>query len=124
MQFLKILFWAVVMAMAVLFSYVNWEVIRPPIKIWADFVVDVKIPVLVLISFLLGFLPTFVTLRLQIRSLKRRLDTQNLSNAGPAVVSNPVPAPVRRSTAPGESALAERDVADREATDSKAWPSA
>jgi hypothetical protein len=40
------------------------------------------------------------------------------------VVPNPVPTPVRRSSAPGETTLAERDAPDREATDSKAWPSA
>ena len=46
------------------------------------------------------------------------------SRAQTAVVPNPVPEPVRRSSAPGETALAERDAPDREATDSKAWPSA
>ena len=65
------------------------------------------------------------TVRTDSWSLKRRLDTQNPSNAGgPSVVPNPVPTPVRRSSAPGETMLAERDSPDREATDSKAWPSA
>jgi hypothetical protein len=124
MQFLKTLFWVVVAAVAVLFAHDNWRVIEPPVKIWGGMVVDVKLPILVLISFLLGFLPTFIVYRLKIRSLKRRLDTQNPSNAGPGAVPNPVPAPVRRSSAPGETTLAERDAPDREATDSKAWPSA
>ena len=124
MQFLKTLFWVVVAVVAVLFAHENWHVIEPPIKIWGGLVVDVKLPILVLVAFLLGFLPTFIYYRMKLRALKRRLDTQHPSNAGagPVPVANPVPTPVRRSSAPGEATLAERDAPDREATDSKAWP--
>ncbi len=85
---------------------------------------DIKLPILVLIAFLIGFLPTLIVYRARIWSLKRRLDTQNPSNAGPGVIPNPVPTPVRRTSAPGETPLADSDAPDREATDSKAWPSA
>lgn len=126
MQFLKTLFWVVVAVVAVLFAYDNWRVVEPPIKIWGGLVVDVKLPVLVAISVLLGFLPTFIVYRTRLRALKRRLELMSPSNAGagPAPVPNPVPAPVRRSSAPGDATLAERDAPDREATDSKAWPTA
>ena len=123
MQFLKTLFWVVLAVVMVLFARDNWHVV--PVNLWAGLVADIKLPILVLIAWLIGFLPTFIVYRARIWSLKRRLDTQNPSNAGgPNVVPNPVPTPVRRSSAPGETTLAERDAPDREATDSKAWPSA
>ena len=123
MQFLKTLFWVVLAVVMVLFARDNWHVVS--VNLWAGLVADVKLPILVLIAYLIGLLPTLILYRARIWSLKRRLDMQNPSNAGaPNVVPNPVPTPVRRTSAPGETTLAERDVADREATDSKAWPSA
>ena len=122
MQFLKTLFWVVLAVVMVLFARDNWHVVS--VNLWAGLVADIKLPLLVLIAYLLGLLPTLIVYRARIWSLRRRLDTQNPSNAGPAATSNPVPTPVRRSTAPGETTLAERDAPDREATDSKAWPSA
>jgi uncharacterized integral membrane protein len=122
MQFLKTLFWVVLAVVMVLFARDNWHVVS--VNLWAGLVADIKLPILVLIAWLIGFVPTLIVYRARIWSLKRRLDTQNPSNAGPGAVPNPVPAPVRRSSAPGETTLAERDAPDREATDSKAWPSA
>ena len=122
MQFLKTLFWVVLAVVMVLFARDNWHVV--PVNLWAGLVADIKLPVLVLIAWLIGFLPVFIIYRARIWSLKRRLDTQNPSNAGPGVVPNPVPTPVRRTSSPTETPLAERDAPDREATDSKAWPSA
>jgi uncharacterized integral membrane protein len=122
MRFLKTLFWVVLAVMMTQFAMQNWHVVE--VRISDSLRADVKLPFLVLIAYLLGLIPTLIVYRARIWSLKRRLDTQNPSNAGPMPVSNPVPTPVRRSSAPGESTLAERDATDREATDSKAWPSA
>jgi lipopolysaccharide assembly protein A len=121
MQFLKTLFWVVLAVVMVLFARDNWHVVE--VNLWAGLVADIKLPILVLIAYLIGLVPTIIIYRARIWSLRRRLDTQNPSNAGPTVVPNPIPEPVRRSSAPGEP-LAERDVPDREATDSKAWPTA
>ena len=122
MRFLKTLFLVVLVALLTQFAISNWH--RVDITLSKDMVAEVNLPVLVLIAYLLGLIPTMIIYRARIWSLKRRLDTQNPNNAGPAVVPNPVPEPVRRSSAPGETPLAERDAPDREATDSKAWPSA
>ena len=121
MQFLKTLFWVVLAVVMVLFARDNWRAVE--VHLWAGLVADVKLPILVLIAYLIGLVPTLIVYRARIWSLKRRLDTQNPSNAGPAAVHNPVPTPVRRTSAPGDATLAERDAPDREATDSKAWPS-
>lgn len=124
MQFLKTLFWVAFAVVMVLFARDNWEVVRPAIKIGSGLEVDVKLPVLVLISFLLGFLPTFIIYRARIWSLKRRLDTQGQAANGPAPIPVVVPAPVRTSSAPSERAPAGRPGDERGATDSKAWPTA
>ena len=123
MQFLKTLFWVVLAVVMVLFARDNWHVVE--VNLWAGLVADIKLPILVLIAYLIGLLPTLIIYRARIWSLKRRLDTQNpASNAGPTASANPIPTPVRRTSAPGETPLTERDTPDREATDSKAWPTA
>jgi len=122
MQFLKTLFWVVLAVVMVLFARDNWHVV--PVNLWAGLVADVKLPILVLVAYLIGLVPTLIVYRARIWSLKRRLDTQNPSNAGPDVVANPIPTPVRRSSAAGETPLTDSDTPDREATDSKAWPTA
>ncbi len=122
MQFLKTLFWVVLAVVMVLFARDNWHVVE--VNLWAGLVADIKLPILVLFAYLVGLVPTMIVYRARIWSLKRRLDTQGgHTNAGPEPVPNPVPTPVRRSSAPNDP-LAERDAAEREATDSKAWPSA
>ena len=122
MRFLKTLFLVVLVALVTQFAISNWH--RVDINLSKEIVAEVNLPVLVLIAYLLGLIPTMIIYRARIWSLKRRLDTQNPNNAGPAAVPNPVPQPVRRSSAPNETSLAEREATDREATDSKAWPSA
>jgi hypothetical protein len=107
MQFLKTLFWVVLAVLAVLFARENWVVV--PVKL-GDIVADVKLPVLVITAFALGFVPTLIIYRARIWSLKRRLETRL---QGP-VANGPVPVPPR----PVPTA----NVAEREATDSKAWP--
>jgi uncharacterized integral membrane protein len=107
MQFLKTLFWVVLAIVLVLFARANWSQVT--INLWGGLQADVKLPVLVLFAFLLGFLPTFLILRGRIWSLKRRLET-----AQPTTVANlpgSVPAPARA-----------RSEEERIATDSKIWP--
>jgi uncharacterized integral membrane protein len=105
MQFLKTLFWVVFAVLAVLFATNNWVTV--PLNL-GDIVVDIKLPVLVIGAFLLGFLPTLLVYRARLWSLRRRFETQI-----PLPVANhPAPArPVPTANAPG-----------RQATDAKAWP--
>ena len=107
MQFLKTLFWVIVAVVAVLFFYTNWQPVT--LKLWGGLEADVKLPILVLFAFLLGFLPTFIVYRARLWSLRRRFETQATAH----VVSHPAPArPVTPATnSPG-----------RQATDAKAWP--
>ena len=121
MQFLKTLFWVVFAVVMVMFARDNWHVVQ--VNLWAGLIADIKLPVLVLFAFLLGFLPTLIVYRARLWSLKRRLETQGHNNVGgPAPVPNPVPAPVRRSSAPSAVTLSKQESDSREATDAKAWP--
>lgn len=121
MQFLKTLFWVVFAVVMVLFARDNWRPVE--VNLWAGLVADIKLPVLVLIAFLLGYLPTLIIYRARLWSLTRRLETQGHNNVGgPAAVPVPVPTPVRTSSAP--DGRGEQPTDSREATDAKAWPTA
>jgi lipopolysaccharide assembly protein A len=87
MQFLKTLFWVILVVALVLFAEANWNMVT--IDLWGNLQADVKLPVLVIGAFLLGFVPTFIIYRARIWSLRRRLETQgqvhvaNFPGAGP-----------------------------------------
>ena len=72
MQFLKTLFWVALAIILVLFASHNWH--SATIRLWGGLEADVKLPVLILAAFLLGFLPTFLLYRARMWTMKRRLE--------------------------------------------------
>ncbi len=111
MQFLKTLFWVALAIILVLFATENWH--SATIRLWGGLEADVKMPVLIVASFLLGFLPMLIVHRARLWSLRRRLEVQERQAA--AVQSVPVgpgPSPAPDMPPPEE----------RLATDAKAWP--
>lgn len=91
MQFLKILFWCLLAFVAALFTYGNWTSV--PLQLWSGMEALVKLPFLLLIAFLLGFLPTYVYNRAVRWRLRQRLTTTERSLAEARAVVTP-PAPV------------------------------
>ncbi len=73
MSFLKTLFWVVLSAMIVLFSVNNWLPVT--INLWGGLQADVKIPVLMIFFFLIGFVPTFAYYRMKSWRLAKRLES-------------------------------------------------
>lgn len=73
MNFLKTLFWVVLAIVAVSFSMNNWR--HVPIKLWGGVVAEVNLPLLLLLAFLIGLLPTFVWHRTIRWQLNRRLES-------------------------------------------------
>ena len=71
MNFLKTLFWVVVAVSLAIFATRNWNDVT--INLWGNLQADIKLPVLLLLTFLVGFLPIFLILRGRIWQLKRRL---------------------------------------------------
>jgi lipopolysaccharide assembly protein A len=82
MQFLRTLLWVVIAAFAAIIASENWRDVT--LDLWGDLQADIKIPVLLLFAFLLGFLPTWLIMRGKLWRLKRRL--------APEEVVSPVPA--------------------------------
>jgi lipopolysaccharide assembly protein A len=108
MQFLKTLFWVALAVILVLFSSVNWTPVT--IKLWGGLEADVKLPALVLFSFLLGFIPMLIVHNARLWTLKRRLDAHERQAAA---IAHPTPAPPPPAPHAPE---------DRIATDQKVWP--
>jgi lipopolysaccharide assembly protein A len=81
MQFLKTLFWVLVAVIVALFASRNWGDVT--LNLWGDIQADIKIPLLLLVVFLLGFLPTWLILRARIWSLKRRVEALDRSRVEP-----------------------------------------
>src|SRR5215212_6407489 len=72
MQFLKTLFWVLLAVVVALFASRNWA--NATLNLWGDIQADIKIPVLLLIAFLLGWLPTWLIMRARTWSLHRRIE--------------------------------------------------
>jgi putative membrane protein len=71
LRFLKTLFWIVIAVLVTLFAAQNWRDVT--IDLWGNLQADVKIPVLLLIVFLIGFLPTLLIYRARLWRLENRL---------------------------------------------------
>ena len=72
MQFLKTLFWVLIAVIVALFASRNWT--DATLNLWGDIQADIKLPLLLLIAFLLGLVPAWLVMRARIWSLDRRLD--------------------------------------------------
>ena len=72
MQFLKTLFWVLIAVIVALFASRNWSDVT--LNLWNDIQADIKLPVLLLIVFVLGFLPTWLLMRTRVWSHRRRID--------------------------------------------------
>ena len=70
MQFLKTLFWVLLAVIVALFASRNWTDVT--LNLWGDIQADIKLPLLLLIAFLLGWLPTWLMMRARIWALPRR----------------------------------------------------
>lgn len=72
MQFLKTVFWALLAVLVFYFGFRNW--LDVTLNLWGDIQVDIKLPILLMIVFLIGFLPTWLILRARIWGHRRRID--------------------------------------------------
>ena len=72
MHFLTTLFWVLIAVIVVLFGTRNWSDVT--LNLWGDIQADIKIPLLLLFAFLLGFLPTWLVMRARLWTVRRRLE--------------------------------------------------
>ncbi len=98
MQFLKILFWALIAFVAAVFTFGNWQWVT--IQLFGNLVAEVNLPALLLVTFMTGFLPTFLYQRTVRWRLRQRLsaaertiaDLRAMPSAAIAV-TEPMPVP-------------------------------
>lgn len=93
MRFLRLLFWLLLALLAALFMGRNWTDVT--VDLWGNVQADIKLPLLLLIAFLLGWLPTMIRWRLRHWQMRREAEK------GRTVSYSPTPAPVT-SAIPGE----------------------
>ncbi len=103
MQFLKALFWFLILGLAAAFAVTNWHPVE--IQLWSGLVADVNLPFLLLVMFLAGFLPMlllFHTVRWRSRQRIAMLE-RTVEDLRPAPMPPPVevvPDPVETPSAP------------------------
>ena len=99
MQFLKAIFQAFIIVIAAIFAYNNWMPVT--VNLWGGVVLDTVLPVLLLIAFLLGLLPTLLLYRTTRWRLRRKLDTTEkaLANVQSSTPS-PIPGNIQPTAAP------------------------
>ena len=71
MNFLRTLLWVVVAVSLAIFANRNWNDVT--LDLWGDIQAEVKLPFLLLLTFLIGFLPPYFLMRSRVWSLKRKL---------------------------------------------------
>lgn len=80
MQFLKTLFWALLVGVIVAFALNNVTMV--PLKLWGSLYADVNLPLLLLVVFLAGFVPTYIVHRTSRWRLRQRLAAAERALAG------------------------------------------
>jgi len=73
MNFLRTLFWVILAVVAAIFTLRNWSLVA--VNLWAGYTADVKLPVLMALSGLLAFIPTYAFHRTRVWRLNRRIDS-------------------------------------------------
>lgn len=84
MSFLKTLFWIVVAVIVALFCFNNWTVVG--INLWNGLILETKLPLLLGIFFLVGFIPPLLLWQAARYRLRRRMMSETGVIVAPAQV--------------------------------------
>lgn len=87
MQFLRTTLWVAIAVIVAIVASNNWRDVT--LDLWGNIQVDIKIPVLLILVFLLGFLPPFLVLRARLWQVRRRLESLERAQAAPPVATAP-----------------------------------
>ena len=71
MRFLNTLFWIVIAALVSVFSAHNWRDVTG--DLWGNLQADIKMPILLLIAFLIGLVPTWLIFRAKLWRVNNRV---------------------------------------------------
>lgn len=95
MQIVRTVLWVLLLMALMVFSFFNWKPVE--VTIWDNLILETKVPALVIVSFLLGMIPTWLLHRGTKWRLSRRIKT--LENAVKATATSPDTAPTTASAA-------------------------
>lgn len=103
MQIVRTILWVLIFVGIALFSAINWKAVD--VNLWGDFVVETKVPVLVIVSFLLGLVPMWLYHRGAKWSQNRRIASlENAVRSSALSSRHSAPPPSPASTAPAPPA--------------------
>lgn len=91
MQIVRTIIWVLLLVALLIFSFANWEP-AVTVRIWEGLVVETKIPAIVIVSFLIGFVPMWLVQRGTKWHYRRRivsLENAVRTAAEPPAVSAP-----------------------------------
>ena len=109
MAILRTIVWVALTVILVIFSMANWDPIT--VSIWPGQVLDTKLPMVILVAFLIGSVPMWIALRASRWSLKRRLDSSERQLADLRAMATRTaeplapPAPLASDPVPGHQEL-------------------
>jgi putative membrane protein len=89
MQFLRTTFWVAIAVILAIVASHNWRDVT--LDLWGNIQVDIKMPVLLILVFLVGFLPPFLILRARLWQMRRRLESLERAHAVPPPAAAPSP---------------------------------
>ncbi|QZH74465.1 MAG: LapA family protein [Erythrobacter sp.] len=87
MQIIRTAIWVLLLVALLLFSIANWDP-TVTVRIWDGIVVDTKIPAIVIVSFLIGFVPMWLYHRGSKWKTSRKI--ASLENAARLAAATPV----------------------------------
>lgn len=87
MNFLRTLLWVVVAVSLAIFATRNWSNVT--LNLWGNIQADIKLPFLLLLAVLIGFLPPYIVLRGRVWRLRRKLAQAEQPAIRPAPAATP-----------------------------------
>lgn len=90
MQIIRTITWVLILFGILTFSFFNWDTVE--VNLWENLVLETKVPVLVIIAFLLGLVPMWLYHRSVKWSLGRRIRSLEASIKSTALAQRHDPA--------------------------------
>ena len=102
MKIIRSVLWVVIIVALALFTAFNWTAVD--IRIWEGLVLETKLPVLILVAFLLGYGPMWLTHRTTVWRLKRRISSLEASQRSLIASQTPTRMAYEKPLVPGAPA--------------------
>ena len=91
MRFLNTLFWIVIAALVSVVSARNWRDVT--VDLWGNLQADIKMPILLLIAFLIGLVPTWLIFRAKLWRVNNRVTIAQRNLAASIAAEDAEPKP-------------------------------